>query len=1132
MRWTFPALFVVLELLLLAGFYQLWARNADEVLEAKNREKHSAYQAITQTYGRVSELMHDTLLNRPGIRHLFHQGLQASGAEQAMLRGRLLRTLWPDYRHMSRYNLVQLHFHDRAGRSYLRFHKPEMSGDDLLASRPSIRRVLETGQPTRGFENGKLFHGYRYVFPVRLDGELIGSVETSIDFSAIGQGLSEVNPGHEYSFWLHRDSLQARVPESTSLLFPLEINPDYALEDLQASLAHRSVSARPASQVELDDRLKPHWEKIRQRMHASETFALPVRLQGLEFAAVTFMPVSNLTGEQAGYLVGYGAVPELGVSARHYLLLAGLASLLLAALLLALQRQRRDSRSLENERQMFKSITDNMLEGLFVQNERGTLIYWNPALERLLGFTAQQLQGAVVHELIHAHDSHGDDVPLEACPIRLSTLRGETYYCENERFRTAGGQSLPVEVTCAPVVQKGRIEGSITVFRDMTQRLQMQAAQEEARRAAERSARMKSTFLANMSHEIRTPMNGVMGMLDLTLETALDPEQREYLEIAQRSGEMLLALLNDILDVSKVDAGHLELESVAFDLNEVVEHTAKLLAARAHQKRLELIIEVEPGLPRHVLGDPLRLRQVLLNLLGNAIKFTERGEVALCVGRSASAPGALCFAVRDTGIGIAPEAQQQIFDAFRQAEESTTRKYGGTGLGLALSRRLVELMGGEIHVSSTPGQGSRFFFDLLLPPQAAPGGERSASERAAEQLAGLGLLIVDDVLANRLIVERHAIAWGMQPHGFCNPLDALAWMQDPRNAGSVQLAVLDRMMPELDGLELARSLRRQYPKLRQVMLSSASDQLEAIALHDGLLDQSLHKPASPDALAYALLAALHGPGPAAAGAVAAPSAPELDLRERHVLLVEDHPVNRMLAQRLLAKHAVQLSEAEDGAQAVALIEAGARFDIILMDCQMPVMDGPTATREIRRLERERDLPRTPVLALTAHAGTPEIAHCRDAGMDEVLSKPYNNEQLLAAIGRLLASAAAPAALAPAAADGGETPLLDEAMLASLEEALGEDLHKVVAFFCASLPTQIAALQIVLRGGDATEIRRQAHTLKGSAGNLGALALATLAREIEQQAQQQQALDAALGERLGDLAERTLERLHQRYPLPA
>jgi len=815
-------------------------------------------------------------------------------------------------------------------------------------------------------------------------------------------------------------------------------------------------------------------------------------------------------------------------------LLAGLLALalLLVLLLVLLLRRRRaaeDRPALPGARaQQLQSLVGN-LPGIVFRcrlDEQWSLLFLSEGIERLTGWSAAELLGnGSLRALIP-----GEDLP-RLVEARRRAVSGDGRYSAEYRLRCKDGRLLQVwsqgRVVSGlrPALEGGGEELLIDgIIFDISERHALEQELRRARDLAEQASRSRSLFLANMSHEIRTPMNGVMGMLDLTLETALDPEQREYLEIAQRSGELLLALLNDILDVSKVDAGHLELERIGFDLVEVIEHTAKLMGSRAHQKQLELVIEIEPSLPRQVIGDPLRLRQVLLNLLGNAIKFTEKGEVALSVARSPEHPGALRFAVRDTGIGIAPEVQPFIFDAFRQADESTTRKYGGTGLGLSLSRRLVELMGGEIRLRSTPGQGSRFYFDLVLPLQDNAEPSRSASERAAGQLAGLGVLIVDDVLANRLIVERHTIAWGMQPHGFCNPLEALAWMQEPRNAAGIQIAVLDRMMPELDGLELARRLREHCPQVRLVMLSSASDQLENEARERRLLDQCLSKPTGPDALAYALIAALKPQ----AGEDAARSADRPRLPGCQVLLVEDNPVNRLLARRLLERQGAQICEAEDGRVAVQRIEDGQRFDIILMDCQMPVMDGPSATRAIRCLETERGLPRTPILALTAHAGSPEVLDCQRSGMDDILSKPYSARQLIDSILALLGEQAAPAHAATPAAPA---ELLDESVLAGLEEALGEDVRTVVSFFCSNLPGQVEHLQGALAGGDHAEIRKQAHTLKGSAGNLGALALSNLAREIEQQAIAGLAVPEGQAGTLAALAEASARHLQARYGTP-
>ena len=1131
----FLLLVLALEGALLGLVYLLWRDSMHTQLEQHTHEIHSAYEALVHAYGRTSQLMYDTVINRPGVLHLFEDGVNATGDEQAVLRGRLLRALWPEYRRMLGYDLVQLHFHTADGRSYLRFHKPEVSGDDLLEARPSIRRTLMTREPTEGFESGKLFHGYRYVFPI-LDGErLLGSVEASISFDAISRGLGDVLPGNEFAFWIRKSSLTGRMGGlDEEMLFSVPLTPDYVIEDIQARIEHRAPRARSERIERMESTLLTSRATIAERLRTGERFAVPSFGLQDAFQAMHFLPVRDLNGQLSGYLVAYAPAQALAHTTTNFAVLGALGGLMLLGLMLFARAQYRNRQALDNERRTLRAITDNMADGLFVQDAQGRIDFWNPALTRLLGFNASRLQGAIAHDLIHAHGEHEAPLPIDACPIRTRTLRGEIYSSEEEYFHTQDHGAIPVQVTSAPIVRDGRIVGSVTVFRDISARREMEAAREEARLTAERSMRAKSEFLANMSHEIRTPLNGVLGMLGLVLETPLTPEQREYIEIAHRSGEMLLGLLNDILDVSKVEAGRIELEHIEFDLTALIEHAGKLLSAQAHTKGLELSVFVDPDLPRRVYGDPLRLRQIIINLLGNAIKFTEEGEVVVRALPSGEGCDSVRMAVVDTGIGIAPEAQEHIFEAFTQADGSTTRRYGGTGLGLTLSRKLVELMGGRLAVNSQPGQGSTFWFDVTLPP--AP--QLPSETQESTWLDGVSVLIVDDILTNRLILERFTANWGMSPHSFDTPRQALAWASGQIPGGSPpDMALLDMMMPDMDGLQLAATLKSMRPDMRIVLVSSVSDQRESAALDAGIIDAFVAKPVTQDHLRGILLR-LRNPAttmPSTAQPAAAPLAKTLS--GRHVLVVEDQEVNRLLACRILARHGVETVEATQGVEALQRLEEQ-HFDLILMDCQMPVMDGPTATHRLREREASQGKTPVPILALTAHAGTDEVDRCIEAGMNAVLSKPYTSQALLEHLLALLPDSDArpdteraqghvdsnlngePTLPAPTHDETAQAEPINRPLLDELREAIGDELLEIVRYFLSQLDEQLNGLRAAHRDDDRDTLRARAHALKGSAGNLGALPLSHLARDIERLCARPEPISDELIEALTPLATRT------------
>ena len=649
---------------------------------------------------------------------------------------------------------------------------------------------------------------------------------------------------------------------------------------------------------------------------------------------------------------------------------------------------------LAQERNLFNALMENIPDTIYFQDTDCRFLRINKAQARMLGITdPKEAIGKTDFDYFPAEVAQGF---YESEKKLLQS--GEPILNSLQRIPRLDGQIQWFSATEVPLYDdQGGMIGFVGISRDITDRMRVENELQKAKEDAEQASRAKSEFLANMSHEIRTPMNGIIGMTELALDTPLSLEQREYLTLVKDSADALLTLINDVLDYSKIEAGKLTLDQSDFNLHDVLTNTLRSLSVRASQKNLELAWAASIEVPERVSGDAGRIRQVILNLVGNAIKFTERGEVAVGVEVETQRHQdvLLHFSVRDTGIGIAPEKQKEIFEAFTQADNSMTRKFGGTGLGLTISLRLVEMMGGRIWLESAPDKGSTFHFTAWLGLTTPSDG---STPKEVVNLHRLNVLVVDDNATNRKILDAMLKHWLMLPTMVSSGKEGLAALEKAASAGTpFPLVLLDAQMPEMDGFSLAERIK-QNPRLAGatiMMLTSAGQRGDAVRCRELGIAVYLIKPIRQSELLEAILAALGKPVGERHPTVITRHTLLENRRKLQILLAEDNVVNQQLALRLLEKRGHKVTIALDGAEALTLLKK-VPFDVVLMDVQMPVLDGFQATAAIRQKEISTGA-HIPIIAMTAHAMEGDRERCLAAGMDSYISKPVQGNQLIAMV---------------------------------------------------------------------------------------------------------------------------------------
>ena len=908
------------------------------------------------------------------------------------------------YTHLhSQHRITHFYFSDAEKTNILRVHLPDQYGDKI--ERITTQMAGKSGKAFHGIELGPMgTFTLRTVSPWYESGRLIGYVELGEEIEHITQKLSSIL-GVDILIFIDKKHLERASWESGMKMLGRPFKWEQFPSLVMVYNTSPSVPDELATMMTSGKRISATTDNVMES-------------QGLTYR-VALLPLKDAGDQKIGQMVVMQDITGLtGNLSKTIFFVAGI-SLVIGGLLFFLfyvyvgrveKQMEQANRALRESEEKYRNILNNIEDSYLEVNLSGHITYANPAAVRLLGYSAEELQNAPFK--MFAESSQISIVYETFSQIYNTGQPGRNLMFD---VITKAGPKLNIEMSASLMIDAtGQRVGFFGIGHDMTERRRAEEALQQAKEKADEANKAKSEFLASMSHEIRTPMNAIIGMAELLAETDMTDEQRQYVQIFRSAGENLLNIINDILDLAKVEAGHMSLEYVRFNLYDLVEKACDIIAMRAHKKGLELANWIMSDVPGYLIGDPVRLRQILINLLGNAVKFTEAGEIVLQITNISSCTEdcgtetvdrhTIQFSVRDTGIGIPPEKTDTIFDPFSQADSSTTRQYGGTGLGLTISKRLVELMGGHIRLESEKDRGTTVY--LTIPFVVGDSDKQLVSSVDMVNLKGTKILLIDDNATNRLILRDYLTRWGALITEASDGASGLETLREADRAGRpFALMLLDNRMPGMDGFDVAHEIKND-PRLAEttiLMLTSDSQQGDLDRARNMGISEYLTKPIKRTELEAAILRAFREiERQEISDSTEVCAEINKDGRSR-ILLVEDSDDNRLLIQAYLKKLPYAIDAAENGEKAVAKFKE-CTYDLVLMDMQMPVMDGYTATRQIRAWEEEQGisrLGRTPIIALTAYALKEDAQKSIDAGCDAHLSKPIKKETLLEAMKRYI-----------------------------------------------------------------------------------------------------------------------------------